>query len=225
MNAEKKTKFRIIPGYAYLPLIVTVILHMTVYLGTKLINRGFIHHQLITVFDEIIPFAPEWVLIYVLTFILWGAGLISAAWQEEELCYRLFAAAGISYLICAVCFIALPTVIVRPEITGNSYCETLVAATYGFDVPTNLFPSMHCMMSYVIFRGITLSPMYSKGYSWAIGILTLLICASTVFIRQHFFVDAVAGIFFGEAALQTALRTNLWTVFKKLNKKLLKIGD
>lgn len=221
MNTNEKKKFRLMPRYAYLPFFLIIVLHMTVYLGTKLINQNFLHHDLTTAVDTMMAFTPEWVLIYVLTFLFWGAGLLSASWQERELCFKLYTAAGISYLICAVCFIVLPTEIIRPELCPSSYLERLVAATYDFDVPTNLFPSMHCMMSYIIFRGVTLSPMYKKPYSVGAGVLTLLICASTVFIKQHFFLDVVGALVFGEISVQLAMRGRAWLLLDALDKKLL----
>ena len=222
MECPEKKKLRLLPRYSYLPFFLIIVLHMAVYLGTKLINQDFLQHDLTTVVDTMIPFAPEWVLIYVLTFLFWFAGLVSASFQERELCFKLYTAAGISYLICAVCFIVLPTEIVRPALgDGGNYCTSLVAATYAFDVPTNLFPSMHCMLSYIIFRGVTLSPMYKKAYSVGAGLLTLLICLSTMFIKQHFFLDVVGAIVFGEISVQLGLRTRAWLLLDALDKKLL----
>ena len=221
MNCPDKKKFRLLPRYGYMPLILIIVMHMTVYLGTKLINRSFLHHDLTTVIDRLIPLTPEWVLIYVLAFLFWGAGLISASWQERELCFKLYTAAGISYLICAVCFVVLPTEIIRPEICATDFCSRLVAATYAFDVPTNIFPSMHCMMSYIIFRGVTVSPMYKKPYSVGAGILTLLISVSTLFVKQHYLPDVISGLVFGEISFQLGMRTRAWLVLDALDKKLL----
>lgn len=220
-TAFEKKKFRILPAYGWLPIIGMAVTHLTVYYGTKLINSGMPHHDLSLPFEAQIPFAPEWTIIYVLTFLFWVGGMIFTAWQKEELCYKLSMAAMISYLMCAVIFLVLPTTIERPEITGTMYYDRLLRAMYDSDIPTNVFPSMHCMMSYLIFRGMTKSPGMKKGYMWAAGILVVLISASTVFVRQHYFVDTVAGIVLGEIALQISCRTNLWQLLNKLNKKLL----
>ena len=221
-EVRTKKKFRMFPEYRWLLPAAIAVIHMAVYLGTKLINGGMYHHDLTIGLDRLIPFDPRWALIYVLTFIFWVAGLISAAWEEHELCLKLFTAVIISELICAVFFIALPTSIARPEpvLTGQ-YTDTLIAAIYSSDVPSNLFPSMHCMMAYLVFRGMVLSPRYKPVYCVLGGILTVLICISTLYIKQHFFLDVVAGLAFGEIAVQLALRTRAWTLLDRLCKKVL----
>lgn len=218
---QSKKKFRMFPEHRWLLPVSIAALHMLVYLGTKLINSGFYHHDLTVGIDALIPLVPEWALVYVLTFLFWVAGLISAAWEERELCLKLYTAVIIAELICTVFFIALPTSIVRPEISGEAYTDRLLAAIYGSDVPSNLFPSMHCMMAYLVFRGMVLSPRYKPVYCVLGGILTALICASTLFIKQHFFLDVAAGLLLGELSVQLALRTKAWLLLDRLGKKVL----
>lgn len=221
-EVREKNKFRMFPEHRWLLPVAIAVIHMTVYLGTKLINGGFYQHDLTIGIDRLIPFDPRWALIYVLTFIFWVAGLISAAWEERELCFKLYTAVIISELICTVFFIAMPTSIARPELVlSGQYSDRLIAAIYSSDVPSNLFPSMHCMMAYLVFRGMVLSPRYKPVYCVLGGILTVLICISTLYTKQHFFVDVIAGLVFGEASVQLALHTKAWTLLDRLGKKVL----
>ena len=221
-GSSTKRKFRLLPAYGWLPIFSVVATHLVVYYGTKLINSGWRHHDLTVGADGAIPLAPEWTLIYVLTFLFWAGGLVFAAWQEEELCCKLCTGVIVGYAMCAVMFLVLPTSIARPEVTGTAYYDDLLRATYGADIPSNLFPSMHCMMSYMIFRALTVSPGIKRPYRIAAGVLVVLICASTLYIKQHYFVDTVAGIVFGEAAFLIGMRSRLWTHMQRLNKKLLR---
>ena len=58
----------------------------------------------------------------------------------------------------------------------------------------NLFPSYHCLISMCCYLGVRKRPEISKGYKVYSFIMTILICMSTVFIKQHYFLDIVGGL-------------------------------
>lgn len=215
-------KTKLFPSYAYLPLIITVLLHMAIYWGTKAISGNAVHHSIPVSFEDAIPFAPEWVTVYTATFIFWILGLAVCMRQERELCFRMFTGLYIAELICAVFFIALPTVIDRPEAAGGLYYDRLLAQLYASDQPTNLFPSMHCMFAYMVFRGFMIAKL-DKPVVIGSGLFAALVCASTVFVKQHFFVDIIGGIVFGEVAVTLSLKTNAWKLMDKIHFKLLRL--
>lgn len=215
-------KTKLFPSYAYLPLIITVLLHMAIYWGTKAISGNAVHHSIPVSFEDAIPFAPEWVTIYTATFIFWILGLAVCMRQERELCFRMFTGIYIAELICAVFFIAVPTVIDRPEVTGGVYYDRLLAQLYAADQPTNLFPSMHCMFAYMVFRGFMIAKL-DKPVVIGSGLFAALVCASTVFVKQHFLLDTFAGIILGEVAVTLSLKTNAWKLMDKIHFKLLRL--
>ena len=215
-------KTKLFPSYAYLPLIITVLLHMAIYWGTKAISGNAVHHSIPVSFEDAIPFAPEWVTVYTATFIFWILGLAVCMRQERELCFRMFTGLYIAELICAVFFIALPTVIARPEAAGGLYYDRLLAQLYASDQPTNLFPSMHCMFAYMVFRGFMIAKL-DKPVVIGSGLFAALVCASTVFVKQHFLLDTFAGIILGEVAVTLSLKTNAWKLMDKIHFKLLRL--
>lgn len=215
-------KTKLFPSYAYLPLIITVLLHMAIYWGTKAISGNAVHHSIPVSFEDAIPFAPEWVTIYTATFIFWMLGLAVCMTRERELCFRMFTGLYIAELICAVFFIALPTVIDRPEAAGGLYYDRLLAQLYAADQPTNLFPSMHCMFAYMVFRGFMIAKL-DKPVVIGSGLFAALVCASTVFVKQHFLLDTFAGIILGEVAVTLSLKTNAWKLMDKIHFKLLRL--
>lgn len=215
-------KTKLFPSYAYLPLIITVLLHMTIFWGTKVIMASAVHHSIPVPFEDAIPFAPEWVTIYTATFIFWMLGLAVCMTRERELCFRMFTGLYIAELICAVFFIALPTVIDRPEAAGSLYYDRLLAQLYAADQPTNLFPSMHCMFAYMVFRGFMIAKL-DKPVVIGSGLFAALVCASTVFVKQHFLLDTFAGIILGEVAVTLSLKTNAWKLMDKIHFKLLRL--
>lgn len=219
-NTVNDNKKRLLPLYSIIPMVTIVIAHVTVYFGTKLINGSMPHSSPAVAVDTWIPFAPEWVIIYVLTFFFWAAGLVYIAIQDDKLCYKFTMSVLVGELACGIIFILMPTVISRPQVIGDLYYHRLMEYVFANDVPTNLFPSMHCMMSYMVFRMIVVSPKSSLPYKIGSGILTVLICASTLFVKQHFFPDVISGLIFGEVAMLIGQKTNLWKIFIRLNKKI-----
>lgn len=214
-------KTKLFPSYSYLPLITAVVMQSLVYFLTKPFTHDMEHLSIPLPFEDSIPFAPEWVTIYAATFFFWMIGLAVAMKQERELCFRLFSALYIAQFICFAFFVAMPTVIDRPEITGTAYYDRLLAQIYAADEPTNLFPSMHCMLSYIVFRGLMYCPGVKKPYVAAAGVYTALICASTVLVKQHFLLDVFAGIALGELALWLGLKTSAWKLMDLIDNKLL----
>lgn len=215
-------KTKLFPSYAYIPLVITVLLHMTIFWGTKPLTASAVHHSIPVPFEDAIPFAPEWVTVYTATFIFWVLGLAVCMTRERELCFRMFTGIYIAELICAVFFIALPTVIVRPEAAGGVYYDRLLAQLYAADQPTNLFPSMHCMFAYMVFRGFMIAKL-DKPVVIGSGLFAALVCASTVLVKQHFLLDTFAGIILGELAVTLSLKTNAWKLMDKIHYKLLQI--
>ncbi len=215
-------KTKLFPSYAYIPLVITVLLHMSIYWGTKAIIGDAVHHSIPVSFEDAIPFAPEWVTVYTATFIFWVLGLVMCMCQERELCFRMFTGIYIAELICAVFFIALPTVIDRPDAAGSLYYDRLLAQLYAADQPTNLFPSMHCMFAYMVFRGFMIAKL-DKPVVIGSGLFAALVCASTVFVKQHFLLDTFAGIILGEVAVTLSLKTDAWKLMDKIHYKLLQI--
>ena len=220
MKTLQKTK--LFPSYAYLPFVITAIVHFLIFFGTKPLTASAVHHSIPLPFEDAIPFAPEWVTIYTATFIFWVLGLVVCMCQERELCFRMFTGIYIAEIICAVFFIAFPTVIVRPEAAGSMYYDRLLAQLYAADQPTNLFPSMHCMFAYMVFRGFMIAKL-DKPVVIGSGLFAALVCASTVFVKQHFLLDTFAGIILGEVAVTLSLKTNAWKLMDKIHIKLLRI--
>ena len=103
-----------------------------------------------------------------------------------------------SRIICGIIFILIPTTNVRPEIIGNSLSANLMRFLYWIDSPTNLFPSIHCLVSWFCFIGIRKSEKIPRWYKIFSCIFALFVCASTQFTKQHYIVDVISGIAIAE---------------------------
>lgn len=197
-----KKLYDFIPRYGWIMLICFLTFNMLTYYGSRLVIGDFAKHDLSIAIDALIPLRTEWIIVYVLAYLQWAIGFIAAAKERNVICYRILGGELIAKFFCLLCFILLPATIERPEIVGNAPWDHLTRIIYSIDTPDCLFPSLHCLESYICFRGATLSEKLPRWYAWAMGIFTLLVFASTVLVKQHFFVDIIAGIAVGEIGLQ-----------------------
>ena len=217
MNKLKKLIADNFPAYSYAVLPVVLLTHALVWGVTKTVTKNLPATDVTLPIDAMIPLRPEWVVIYVLTFVFWAAGLVVVMRQREELCHKMTAGILIAEVICCFFFIALPSCVVRPEINVAGPFSWALSIIYTTDTPTNCFPSMHCLFAYMVFRQSLKSEV---GPRWRIfsGVFAALVCLSTLFVKQHVVVDVVSGIFFGEVAYLMGMLLPLWKIFNKINK-------
>lgn len=216
MKLIRKLK-QIIPPYAYVPLICVVGTNALAYSATRPITAKLLHHTFSLPLDAHVPFVPFFVTFYVLAFIQWAVGYILMARESRSFCYQMMTGDMIAKLICMVCFLAFPTTMVRPEITGSDVWSRLLTLVYQLDAPDNLFPSIHCLESWICFRAALRQRKTGKWYTCFSLVFTLLVCASTVLVKQHLLPDIAGGILAVEIGLFFAKKFNTGRVFEKLN--------
>lgn len=197
-NWLKKYVDPAVPLYTILPLVTCLSINCVVYFMIRLFTADAYHYDFTTSFDRMVPFEPAWVSVYLVCYIFWIYNYILIMRQSKEHCYRFVTADILSRLVCGVFFLFMPTTNVRPEIIGNGIWENLMRWLYDFDAPTNLFPSIHCLVSwfcYVGIRGRKNIPAWYRAFSC---IFALLVCVSTQFTKQHYVVDVFGGIILAE---------------------------
>lgn len=147
--------------------------------------------------DDMIPF-QEWFLI---PYVLWYVGLVGM--QLYTLLYDVksfktyMKFLSISMTISTIFFIVYPSCQnLRPEVLPRDNLLTkMVQLIYAIDTNTNVFPSEHAIGALVVL----LSSLHAKGLrsplkTTVITVLTILICMSTVFLKQHSILDVIAAI-------------------------------
>jgi membrane-associated phospholipid phosphatase len=226
-NWLKKYADPVCPLFGIIPLLACFLLNMLVYSGTMILCADRHHYDLTTVFDQSVPFRTGWVYIYLGCFLFWVVNYIMVARihrDDKNAFYRFVTADMMSRLVCAVFFIGFPTTNVRPAITGTGIADRLLAFVYTIDQPTNLFPSIHCLVSWLCFVGIRSSKKVPLWYKMFSCIFALLVVASTQFTKQHYIADAIAGLFLAEILYLLNQRTRIYVpvknAFEKLNHKL-----
>ena len=206
MGDNKRLKFynwyeahieRWIPSYALLSLIGCLVWNCMIYWGTQqtILGLGLHTHDITSAIDLMVPFRPEWVLIYVLSFPFWAVSYILTAKENtREDWFRFVFAYILAKAICGVIFIAFPTTNVRPDIDGSGILGSLMGLIYFLDPPLDLFPSIHCLVSLLSWLGIRKCSNIPQWYRNFTLIFAIMIFASTQFTKQHYLADVIAGI-------------------------------
>lgn len=100
--------------------------------------------------------------------------------------------------VCILIFLICPNGIdFRPtSFPRDNLLIDLVRLLYSNDQPENVFPSIHVLNSLAVHMAIHASPTLQKRrwVEWTSLVLVVLICLSTVFIKQHSVVDIVGGV-------------------------------
>lgn len=208
--------------YWWIPIFSMIVINTIAYSGSKLVTDSGFHFDISLPIDAALPFIPAFIIIYVLSYLQWvvGYGLIAA--ESKEVCYRVISSEIIAKLICLVIFLVLPTTMVRAENTGGGFLGWLTEFIYSLDTPTTLFPSVHCLESWILFRTAHKITRYKKWLVPLWFIFALLVFASVLFVKQHLILDIPAAIIVGEIGLFLGKKLKTERVFKYVNGKLLK---
>jgi hypothetical protein len=196
METKKKNVFtRFLPAYGWAALILMLTINQIAFQGTRLINSDWYHYDFSLPFDNSIPLVKAFAIIYLpVAYAQWIYGFYLVAREKKNICFNIFGAEIIAKLICMACFLIIPTTMVRHGVTGNDPLTLMLRFVYWIDAADNLFPSIHCLESYVLTRGAFKMERCPAWFKWGSIPVTLLVFASTLFTRQHVFVDIIAAV-------------------------------
>lgn len=215
----KKKLLNLIPSYAILPLILVVVVNFLVYIGAGQLAADWTHYDLTLPFDRAVPVIPWFTAIYLGCYLFWVVNYILIARQGREHCYRFVTADILSRLICCAFYLLLPTTNVRPELVGTDFWTQALRLVYTIDSPVNLFPSIHCLVSWFCYIGIRGRRSVPKWYRVFSCVFAILVCISTQVTKQHYIVDVFGGILVAEGTYYLAFHTNLYLTLKRLCEK------
>ncbi len=207
----------LIPKYARLPILIALVFNCAVFWLTRPVTAGMRHYDLTLPVDDALPLVPAFAVIYVLAFFQWLVGYILICRDSPERCFRVMSGEIISKTICLLFFLLLPTSMTRPEIAGNDIFSRLLALIYALDSPDNLFPSIHVIESWLCFRGALGAKSLSRGYKAGMLVLTILVMVSVLLVKQHLFLDVLAGVAVAELGQLAASLTGSGRALEKLN--------
>lgn len=173
--------------------------------------------------DRRIPFIPQFVIVYYLSYLQWLNYHLQTSLGPRERRDRYFSADMLAKAISFVVFLAWPVAMRWPDLPAEgSIWIKILSFTYGVDAPTRAFPSLHCFYSWISFRYSLEAETGSRRWiTWLQGIFSFTLFAATTLVKQHYFIDVLGGIAVAELALQITARTGLPDVFGKAMERIL----
>ncbi len=207
----RKKLLKIMPAYSWKMTALLLGANYAAYFGTRVLTAGRKHYSMACLLDRKIPLVPFFVLFYLLAYVQWIVGFVMIGRDSRETVFRVFSGELMAKGIAMACFLLLPTTMapLRPGAgtlqSGDIWCR-LTALVYRLDAPDNLFPSIHCLESWVCFRGALKLKRAPVWYPRAMLAVTLLVFASTVLVRQHVLADIAGGVAAAEIGMAMAGR-------------------
>ena len=184
------------PEYSHLKLLFGWVGYFTLYFLTESIipeDRCFSVHCFL---DDCIPFCEWFIIPYVLWYLLVAGSLLYFALYNISSFQKLSTYIIITQVAAMSIYILFPSrQDLRPaEFPRENILTGIIAFLYRFDTNTNVCPSLHVAYSIGIASVWWKEKDISILWKFFILIFVILVCLSTVFIKQHSVLDGIAAI-------------------------------
>lgn len=170
-------------------------------------------HPIECALDAKIPFCEYFVPIYYYWFI-YQIGMICYLLLTDREGFRLNAWFVIlTYSVTLLTYVLYPSCQnLRPAVfPRDNLCSRIVGMLYAFDTNTNVCPSIHVIGSMgTMFAGLHDRRMQTVGWRIYWIAACILICASTVFLKQHSIIDVFAGLAVSAVAYWLVYHTRIF---------------
>lgn len=172
-------------------LLIAVIIVSCLYFIFNMPNLSI--NNLESYFDDMIPRISIFAIPY-LFFLPWFWGTVLYSWLEnksfKQLAYSIIIVNIIAYCIYSV----FQTYVHRIPVDLNEPFSGLLKFIYDIDRPYGAFPSLHVALSSVV--AVYFIFIKSKWSNMSV-LLAILIATSTLFTKQHYVADVIAGSILG----------------------------
>ena len=184
------------PQFKHLKLLLGWVVYFSLYFLTENLIPAEKCHPVHCRLDDLIPFNEYFVIPYTFWYLLIVISLV------YFMLYDIPKFRGLSIYIMVTQFVAMAVYILyptrqdlRPEAFANDNIFTrFIGFMYVFDTNTGVCPSLHCAYSFGIMstwlKDKTAHPLWRAFVVFAV----IMICLSTMFIKQHSAVDFFAAI-------------------------------
>ncbi|MFA6032468.1 MAG: phosphatase PAP2 family protein [Myxococcota bacterium] len=188
--------------------------HTFGYLALNRYYHPLVNYDVSIYLDYLIPLVPWWSWFYEALFVM---PVCMAPIRELPWMRRAAMAVVTCCVVSWVFFVVMPvsTVGFRPESVPITDASTMfLNFIYFTDANGTCFPSLHVAIA-MVFGLIGMHQW--KGWGHALFVLSILISLSTIFTKQHYIMDVVAGAALAYASYRLVYLggfLNRWSLFK-----------
>jgi len=166
--------------------------------------RGLPAHRPMLALDRAWPLEPAWMLVYGSLYIF-VVVLPFLVIRERHLGHRTLRAYIAVMLVAYAGFLLYPTTAPPHEaVPSTGFAAWMLRLAYDLDTPANCFPSLHVAYAFVAAQACS---RVHRGVGIAALVWATLIGLSTLFTKQHYVIDVLAGAAMGGAASMVFLRS------------------
>lgn len=140
--------------------------------------------------DRLVPLQPGWALVYGSLYLFLILLPVFVVCREEQI-RRTVLAYLMVWITAYVFFVVYPTRAPRgDDVVGEGFGVWGLRFLYGADPPYNCFPSLHVAHSFV--SALTCYRVH-RGLGVTALMCASLVALSTLFTKQHYVLDVIAG--------------------------------
>lgn len=189
--------------YRVTPAMVLLAALVPMYVFIPGMTAGRPLHAPALAIDRMLPLRPAWAFVYGTLYLFLIVLPVLVVRQQEQI-RRTVWAYLLVWITAYVCFLAYPTVAPRPaKVMGEGFIVWGLRFLYAADPPHNCFPSLHVAHSFV--SALTCYRVH-RALGGAAVVSAALVALSTLFAKQHYVVDVVAGTLLAWVAYALFLR-------------------
>jgi membrane-associated phospholipid phosphatase len=160
------------------------------YFVIAVLTRGRSTHVPDLALDRALSVQPAWMLVYASLYVF-VVLLPVLVVRQQDLFRRALKAYLMVMIVAYVGFLLYPTTAPRPDhVIGDGFGAWSLRLAYSLDPPYNCFPSLHVAYSFV--SALTCYRVH-RGVGAAAALWAALIGVSTLYTKQHYVADVIAG--------------------------------
>jgi membrane-associated phospholipid phosphatase len=172
-------------------LFFVAILVTCIYGSWILLNNGERRYRILsTRLDEYVPLVSIFIYPYLSFLIFVPLTMVLVALNKPSLLPAMFLAFGLGCLIASAFYVFFQTYVQRPDVVEKFRSHKIINLMYEKSKSFNAFPSTHVL--YTVLATLFLVDAFPSIAFFANTYATV-VCASTVFTKQHYILDILGG--------------------------------
>lgn len=200
------------PQYSHLLYLLGWVGYFILFMLTENLIPAEACHSMHCRLDDLIPFCEAFVIPYVFWYLYIVITLLYFAIYNPDGFRRIMTFIIVTQVVAMAIYIVFPSrQDLRPtEFERDNVFTWLIGLLYSVDTSTGVCPSLHVAYSLGIVSAWLKEREIGRAWKIFVSVAAVLICLSTVFIKQHSALDVAAALPLSLLAEIIAYGTSYW---------------